>query len=175
MIEADKNKDIIFAGNLVKSSFLKKWNINKEIIVYGINPSENYPKNVKYRGVKKPGELVRYLSGSFGLVWDGDSTKTNSGTYGEYTRYNNPHKVSLYLSSGLPVIVWKEAAISKFVEDRNVGITVSDLNEIPDIMEKMSDHQYETILKNVKKVGNEMRRGKYILSAISKAEKCLLG
>lgn len=69
----------------------------------------------------------------------------------------------------------KEAAISKFVEDRNVGITVSDLNEIPDIMEKMSDHQYETILKNVKKVGNEMRRGKYILSAISKAEKCLLG
>lgn len=175
MINADKNKDIVFAGNLAKSGFLERWDISKQIVVYGINPSESYPNNVKYQGVKSPDELPKFLSGSFGLVWDGDALDTNNGLYGEYTMYNNPHKVSLYVSSGLPVIVWSKAAIANFVKYKNIGFTVSSLEEIPSLLEGMSNEQYETILNNVKKVGSELRRGKYTLLAVEKAEKCLLG
>ena len=50
------------------------------------------------------------MEGSFGLVWDGISVETCAGVYGEYLKVNNPHKTSLYLASGIPVIIWKEAA-----------------------------------------------------------------
>ncbi|MFV5783821.1 sugar transferase [Pediococcus acidilactici] len=174
-VDVSKNKNLVFAGNLAKSRFLEKWDIEKKITVYGISPSKKYPKNVKYEGVKTPDELPTYLAGSFGLVWDGNSLETNSGVYGEYTKYNNPHKVSLYLSSGVPVIVWKEAAIAKFVKEKNVGIIVSNLNEIPAILEKMTDSQYDRIVANVNEIGEQLRCGKYTLDSVNKAKLFLLG
>ncbi|NRO11242.1 Beta-1,6-galactofuranosyltransferase WbbI [Lactobacillus helveticus] len=48
---------------------------------------------------------------------------------GNYLRYNDPHKLSLYLASGIPVIIWKKAAEAKFVEENKVGITVDSLED----------------------------------------------
>ena len=57
---------------------------------------------------------------NFGLVWDGTSLDGCNGRYGEYLKFNNPHKTSLYLSCGIPVIIWKEAALADFVEEHKV-------------------------------------------------------
>ena len=65
---------------------------------------ESYPMKPIF-GSFLPDELPSALEGSFGLVWDGDSSKTCSGVFGEYLRYNNSHKASLYLASGFPIIV----------------------------------------------------------------------
>ena len=53
--------------------------------------------------------------GNLGLIWDGasDSSDEDIGMK-NYTRYNNPHKLSCYMAAGLPVIVWEKSAISKF-------------------------------------------------------------
>lgn len=61
-----------------------------------------------WHGSFKPEESPEHLQG----VWDGDSVDTCAGNTGAYLRYNNPHKTSLYLACGMPVIVWKEAAIA---------------------------------------------------------------
>ena len=73
-------------------------------------------KNVKYCGQYKPEELPEKLEGGFGLVWDGDDLGACTGVFGEYMKYNNPHKTSLYLASGLPVIIWEKAAMAKYIE-----------------------------------------------------------
>ena len=57
-------------------------------------------------------------------------------------RFNNPHKLSLYVALGLPVIVWREAAIAEFVLKQGIGITVSDLLELNDISTKVSTEGY---------------------------------
>ncbi|QYY86707.1 hypothetical protein GRI00_02760 [Pediococcus pentosaceus] len=167
--EINREKNLVFAGNLEKSTFLKKWNSNKKVTVYGIKPSPKYPDNVAYKGVKTPDELPEYLSGSFGLVWDGDSLSTNNGIFGEYTRYNNPHKVSLYLSCGLPVIVWKEAAVAKFVQENKLGLTVSNMDELKTKLQKLSEQEYETFLKNSKQMSMKIRNGYFTEKAIDKA------
>lgn len=171
LVEANKESNLVFAGNLGKSNFLEKWSINKSMTVYGINPSDNYPKQINYRGVRSPDELPKFLSGSFGLVWDGDSLNTNTGIYGEYTRYNNPHKVSLYLSCGLPVIVWKDAAIAKFIESNNLGITISCIQDIETCLNDMSNEQYKSILENVKEVSKKVRNGYFTINAVNLATK----
>lgn len=167
--QVDMHRNLVFAGNLEKSSFLEKWNIEKNVTVYGINPSSKYPDNIVYKGVKTPDELPEYLSGSFGLVWDGDSLDTNSGIFGEYTKYNNPHKVSLYLSCGLPVIVWKEAAISSFIVKNNLGIAVDSLDELEEKLNEVDSKIYNDMLLSVGKVSKEIRKGKFTVDAVDKA------
>ncbi|QAR35030.1 sugar transferase [Latilactobacillus curvatus] len=167
IVNANIDKPIVYAGNLEKASFFKKLNIRKKIILFGVNKEEKYPQNVTYCGAKKPDELPLYLDGSFGLVWDGDRVDTNSGMYGEYTRYNNPHKVSLYLSSGLPVIVWKQAAIAQFVESNHVGIAIDSLQDIDDILSNMNPDDYLVMINNVQKMSNRLRTGYYTKHAVN--------
>ena len=158
---------VCFAGNLAKADFLTKLNLTKhQLILFGPNPSNNYPQNIAYQGQKTPEELPKFLQQSFGLVWDGDSLSSCTGTFGEYMKYNNPHKVSLYLSSGLPVIIWKEAALADFVEKHHVGLTIADLNDLDDLLDRLTPADYALIRQNVAAVANKMRQGYYIKRAL---------
>ena len=57
---------------------------------------------------------------------------------GEYLQYNAPHKMSLYIRCGLPIIVWEKAGLAPFVKKNNVGICISSLTELEDILPKIS-------------------------------------
>lgn len=174
-VKRNKDEGVIYAGNLSKAGFLEKWDTKFKLTLYGINPSkESYCKNTVYRGIKRPDDLPAYLDSGFGLVWDGDSLKDGTGVYGEYTKYNNPHKTSLYLSCGLPVIVWKNSAIASFVKANNVGITVENLLNISQCLEDVSDGEYEVLCKNAERIGNEIRSGFYTCDAVNRALKIIL-
>lgn len=166
LVQTAIGKPIIFAGNLGKAPFLEKLYIDKKIILFGVNQKGKYPDNIYYKGAKDPDDLPLFLDGSFGLVWDGSKVDTNSGILGEYTRYNNPHKVSLYLSSGLPVIVWSEAAIAKFVKENNVGIVVDSLKEIDEILKAVTISEYNLMTENAQNVAEKLRTGFFTKQAV---------
>ena len=88
-----------------------------------------YP-NINYHGSFGVDEIPSKLTRGFGLVWDGDSLDGCRGQSGQYLRYNNPHKLSLYLSSGLPVVIWTGAAEAGFVREHGVGLCVDSLNDL---------------------------------------------
>ncbi len=167
----DFNRKVVFAGNLEKSTFLSKLKLDTQIELFGPKPLDNYPDNVTYKGIKKPEELALFLDQSFGLVWDGDSIHECSGKLGNYERYNNPHKVSLYLSAGLPVIVWKQAAISDFIEKHQVGITIDDLSNLDKVIDQITPEQYQMMKHNVAEVAQQLRSGHYTLTALEKLGK----
>lgn len=140
--------------------------------LYGLEFDEESKKdNMTYFGSFNPEELVDHLEGDFGLVWDGESSHTCTGIMGEYLRYNNPHKTSLYLSSAMPVIVWKEAAIADFVRDHKVGIVVDSLNEIPTAIQALSVEEYQEICENVNKISDKLRSGYYFTKAVKACTK----
>lgn len=112
--------------------------------LYGPNYGLEESDNITYGGVLSPEQVPEVLTKGFGLIWDGNTIETCKGGTGEYLRYNNPHKLSLYLSSGLPVIIWKDAAEAKFVCENGVGYTIDSLREIPELMEKF----LKMIMKN---------------------------
>ena len=101
------------------------------------------------------------------MIWDGDSSKECSGVYGEYLKYNNPHKTSLYLSSGMPIIIWREAALAEFVDKNKLGIVVDNLSQIKPILDKMTKEEYQEIKSNTIKIAHKLRSGFYIKKAIT--------
>lgn len=165
--------EIVFAGNLAKSDFLKSSKLSKLGVMfnlYGPGYDENIiiSKNISYKGSCGPEKIPYKIEGSFGLIWDGDSLYNCSGIYGKYLKYNNPHKLSLYIASGIPVITWKKAAIADFIEKYNIGFTVNSLYEISTIIEKLTLSDYEEYKNNLKKLQKKVCNGFFTKSALDK-------
>jgi hypothetical protein len=163
---SDFKNHVDFAGNLRKAEFLTRVKTKTVIQVFGPNPAQNYPENIEYRGQYAPNVLGEYLDGKFGLIWDGNSAETGSGIYGKYMKVNNPHKASLYLSLGKPVIVWSESAISEFVEKWHVGISLNSLNDMDMALNTLTEKDYLEMVSNARKVSKLVRNGHFTLKAI---------
>lgn len=159
---------IAFAGNLMpkKSGFLYQYGKISGVSfnLYGANPGE-LPENMHYCGSFEPNELPGKLKGTYGLVWDGPSAESCIGNYGEYLKYNCPHKASLYIASGMPVVVWKEAAIARFVTEQRMGIAISSLAELCDLPKPDSD-AYRELLGGVSDYRERVRSGEMLRRAI---------
>ena len=166
-----KSGPVVLASNLAphKSVFAYHLPDCLRIDLYG--PDYTGPVNdmVQYRGVYNPVELMDVMEGSFGLVWDSTSADTCDGPFGEYMLFNNPHKIALYLASGMPVIVWDRSAMADFVRDEECGIMVGRLSEIPDKISNLSDEDYECMRSSAMRVGADMRKGSHIRAAVEKA------
>ena len=168
-----KNQPIIVAGNLAqeKAGYLYSLPAEPAYNLYGVGFDESRAlENETYFGSFLPDELPAALKGSFGLVWDGDSAETCSGVFGEYLRYNNSHKASLYLASGFPLVVWKQSALSHFVLENGCGIAVSSLSELAEKIRNLSDEEFQKLVSCSQKIGENIRAGYYLKSALKRFE-----
>ena len=166
-----KNQPIIVAGNLAqeKAGYLYSLPAEPAYNLYGVGFDESRAlENENYFGSFLPDELPAALEGGFGLVWDGDSAETCSGVFGEYLRYNNSHKASLYLAAGLPLVVWKESAIAHFVVDKQCGIVVDSLHNLQKVLDELTIQDYNELLDNARYVGVALREGAYLKAALMK-------
>ncbi len=169
----DKNA-IVVAGNLSKekSGYVYKLGEsagNLTFHLYGINFVEAEAKNAVYHGSFQPEELPQKLEKGFGLVWDGGELQECSGSFGEYLKYNNPHKLSLYVAAGMPVIVWSKAAVRKLVERENIGLVIDSVTDLDSKIANLSDEEYRLMMQNAMRLGEKVRQGyftKRVLSAL---------
>ena len=169
-------KMITIAGNLdiKKSGYLVGLSkVDCAFCLYGPNYCLEKTDNVSYGGVLSPEKVSKVLTKGFGLIWDGNSIETCEGGFGDYLRFNNPHKLSLYLSSGLPVIIWKYAAEAKFVEENEVGYVIESLQEISQLMNKASETEYVKIAENTRKISKKLIKGEYMMTALNHALKII--
>ena len=165
-----KDKPVVIAGNLdkSKSGYVYSLPENVEFRLYGINYGDTDGQgNVHYQGAYQPEELAALLEGSFGLVWDGNSTETCI----PYLSINNSHKTSLYLAAGLPVILWKQDAHAKFVEEHQCGILVDTLEEISQKISSMTEEEYQVLKRNAGDLSKRITCGYYTKKAVNKALK----
>lgn len=163
---------IAFAGNLNKAAFIKDLDaVSGEHIFFKLWGNCDYlidnSANHEYLGSVPPDELPHYVTGcNVGLVWDGESVHECKGGLGEYLRYNNSHKCGLYLACGLPVFVWKNAGLADFVEKNQCGFAIESLDEIDDILERLTDEEYEELQNHVKVVSQNVKQGYYLKKAL---------
>ena len=162
---------IIFAGNLEKSIFLRDLSLcnNCQFLLYGL-PSNNLVEstNVVYKGKFSP-EDISFIEGSWGLVWDGDSIETCSGFLGEYLKINSSHKLSLYIASEKPVIVWSKSSLADYVRDNSLGIVVNSLYDIDKQINILTEEQRRKIIDSLSLYSQNLRNGLMlgqILSAV---------
>ena len=164
---------VCIAGNLArgKSGYIyhlydKGTNDGIRLYLYGNNYEDPGISEMNYMGSFDPTQLPGKLYGSFGLVWDGPDADDCTGNTGNYLKYNNPHKTSLYLSAGIPVIIWEKAAMADFIRANGVGFTISSLNEIREKIDAIPEAEYTKMRANAKAVSDKVRGGYYLKKAI---------
>lgn len=158
---------ISFAGNLGKSPFLKKLDESMnasalQFCIYGM-PKTEYA-NLHYCGSLPAERLPAEIKGNYGLIWEGGYEVCEENNY---LRYNNPHKASLYITAGLPIIVWSKAAIADFVREHGLGICLNSLDELENKITSVSLEEYQTFRENCLKLRLGLMKGEHIKEALS--------
>lgn len=172
-------KQITIAGNLDvnKCAYIKELTRLEglEIQLYGPNYNGDLldKENIHYGGSIPSDKLPNLLNEGFGLVWDGTSIEDCKGDYGQYLKFNNPHKLSLYLSSGLPVVIWSQAAEADFVVKNYVGICVNSLLELKEKFSEINEETYKEYVQNCIELSKRLRKGYYTKKALTLAEKAI--
>lgn len=169
----EKDLPVIIAGNLKpsKAGYIYDLPHNCEFNLYGTNFIGTNQLNVHYNGSFSPDDLPYAINGSFGLIWDGPSSESCIGDMGEYLKLNNPHKTSLYLASGIPIIIWSQAALSRFILENHCGIAVDSLAEIPQKVQCLSNDEYEQMKLDAAKIGKKLRFGEFMRKAVESTQK----
>lgn len=161
---------ISIAGNLDqnKCAYLRRLPELKDIPfhLYGLNYSDYDCPNIIYHGVFDSAEIISKLKHGFGLVWDGESLDTCSGLYGNYLKYNNPHKLSMYLTAGLPVVVWEQSALKDFVISNNLGISAISLNDAIKKINSITKDEYVLMHENCVELSKQLRAGHFLKTAL---------
>ncbi|MCH4017751.1 MAG: hypothetical protein LKE74_04760 [Prevotella sp.] len=171
VITTSYSHTIAFAGNLSKSQFLKELDhsdIPNQISfnLYGVKPDWNITNpQIDYQGKFSP-EHTAMIHAGWGLVWDGNTINTCSGDLGEYLKIISPHKLSLYLAAGIPVIVWKQSAQAELVQNHHLGIVVNTISEIYPILKSITNQEYSCLLRNARKCGNKLRNGAFLKNKV---------
>lgn len=177
----DENVRVTFAGNLGRGNFLKelyKREDSYQLKLYGSGLSDTNVLSIgrlEWLGSFSPEEIVDEIDGDFGLIWDGESISELSGLMGKYLEINTPHKTSLYLTAGIPVIAPKASAISRFIDDHNLGISVDTVADIADSAAKIDRDTYEKMLNNAYEMGSKLKDGYFLRQALNKVERALFG
>lgn len=173
----DGHYTVVYAGGLNrrKNTFLYEWGeyiTAYKVRIYGNGFEPEYAKGAdkfEIMGFVKSDDLIATAGGHFGLVWDGDSVDACTGAWGEYLRYNTPHKTSLYLRCGLPIIIWKEAAMARFVSENGIGLCIGSLRELDSLLASTTPDDYRRMADNARAVGEKLAGGYYIKAAITEA------
>ncbi|MBO3116188.1 beta-1,6-galactofuranosyltransferase [Winogradskyella sp. DF17] len=173
--------DVAYAGGFGdgKNAYIFEMDLlendNFNLKLYGVGFDANKRKvdekqsKIFYQGAYPSNEIAYKIESDFGLVWDGISTEECSGNLGAYLKYNNPHKTSLYLLCGMPIIVWDKAAVASFIEKNKLGITVSNLKDLNNKLKNLTEEDFKTMKRNVVEVQQNVSQGKYVEIAVRAA------
>lgn len=148
----EKKPGLVYAGGLkgknlefVYNYDYRNWcevmqgvaNAGHDVYGYSANGGEDFEDYAHERIHISPpevyDELIRKLSQhTAGLV----------GTPFHVAEFDDamPNKLFEYISAGIPVIVLNAPEAGRFVEDHDLGICVRDASEIPNALERLTDH-----------------------------------
>lgn len=171
-VKLQSKYEIVFAGNLSpnKTGFIRLLDDREhryQLNLYG-NTTESF-KHLNYCGKFKPDELPFVMQGDFGLVWEGDDLYVDESNH-PYIMINNPHKVSLYIVSELPIIIWEKAALADFVVSNNIGITIKNLDELDLKVQSISKDDYLAMKNNTKKLKRSLINGDHLKKVLDTIE-----
>ena len=173
--ERSLSNPVVIAGTLRrgKADYVYKLPDNVRFNLYGVGYEGKPKENIHYHGSFEPNELLSCMEGSLGLVWDGDSPDGCEGLAGRYLAINNPHKTSLYLAAGFPVVVWSKAAIANFVRENECGITIERLSELGNHLEALSEAEYQSMSRRAMDISSDLCYGSFTKRALTNALRAL--
>jgi len=125
--------------------------------------------NMHYHGFIPAEKLIEEVEADFGLVWYGKSLTDSIGRIGPYIQYASPHKLSLNMRCGIPVIIANNSGQAEFVRENNIGITVPNLLNLTAKLQSFSEGERKAMKESALAMGKEMSEGLFTKRATDEA------
>ena len=163
------NKLVSFAGdsNMEKFTFVKEWKYNNvKLAVTASEGDWEHGENISLMGWFNDQSLLANAlrnNGGYGLLWSEDEyTK-------KYMKLCICSKLSLYLASGLPVIVHHSIPAADIILRKNLGFAVDSLDEAVEKIESTTEEQYNQMVHDVGIFGELVRGGYFTRKLLTDA------
>ena len=124
---------------------------------------EGWKGKAKRTDILYHGGKLTELTGAFGLVWP-----AGGAAAGAYMMVASPRTASLYLSQGMPLIVWKWSALAEIVRENDLGLVVGSIGELPGAIAALSAEEYDRMAAAAREWGARIRRGDMTREAMDK-------
>lgn len=165
---------IIFAGSLDRGK--AAWIYDPQRTISLVFAGRGYEKDAglaidEFVGSFDPENPEFPSNVGWGLIWDGSQIDRLAGPTGRYQLYNQPHKFSLYIAAGLPIICNTEAAVAPMVTEWGIGVCVNALNDIPHVLSQISDVDRRAIISNVNRARKTVTLGLGLRTALDDIQK----
>lgn len=165
---------VVYAGALAprKNMFLLQMQeaaTHFQLEIYGNRngiPGLSESENVHIHDFMAADDFIKNVQGEYGLVWDGDSLDECTGNFGEYLRWNTPHKASFYLRAGLPIIVWRESALALVVQQYGIGLCVDSIRQLNTTLAAISPEEWNEMQQRVRSIEQRMQQGDFFRTAL---------
>ena len=168
---------VVYAGSLAmrKNAFILKLQEQEaqaksyELHLYGNRdglPGLKDSSAMVIHGFAPADAFVAHVDADFGLVWDGDALDDCTGNFGEYLRYNSPHKASFYLRAGLPVITWSHSAIAPIILREGIGMVIHSLDDMNHQLASLTPEAYQEMKGNTDRILQKLQRGGFLSEAL---------
>lgn len=166
-------KSVTVAGNIFKTPDVADWKYKTKLRVWSPREEATEYENIIHMGSSDPDTLPSLINSGFGLVWYSDSPDDedaqNHFKSEYYSTLNSAHRLSLYLAAGIPLIVKRNLAQAKMVEDNKIGIVIDKIEEIDGIMSKMTEKKYNELVENVSKFQGLVTNGFFTQRAFQRS------
>ncbi|MBS9336366.1 sugar transferase [Fructobacillus papyrifericola] len=157
-----------YAGTWQKAPWLKSYQ-GPALKLFGSRPKRwqevTLPASVDWVGAFSPEDIPLAFQSGFGLLWDSDYEEK---LFQSYTKVNAPHKASLYLKAGLPLIVWSKSYLADLVRTEEIGLTIDNLADLNEKLATLTKSEYETYQKNLLVLKDRVESGFYTRTALDK-------
>ncbi|WP_230082375.1 MULTISPECIES: sugar transferase [Streptococcus] len=150
------SQTVNFSGSPKRFSFIEDWksNILLQIFTDEADQVDLSGANLQLNGWKSGTELLSQLArnGGFGLVW-------NQRDGRDYYQLNASYKLSTYLAAGLPVFVPTTLSNKEIIVKNGLGFAISSLDDIPAILESLTEETYTRMVQKVKEFRMLLNQG----------------
>ncbi|MBT0717778.1 hypothetical protein HGT71_05760 [Rosenbergiella epipactidis] len=169
-------KELTFVGSLNKTDFSNydgRFLINLIGNPNDLTEEERNKSNLNIMGELNNSDIPGQLNAGFGLVSYHNSNKRVEKSYfggaERYGQFNNPFKLSLYLASGLPVIVDRYSPHAERIKKDGLGLVINELNDINEVVGSIDESQYNRMVENVWNYSLKLRSGFFSNNILRKA------
>lgn len=83
---------------------------------------------------------------------------------------NSPHKLSLYILAGIPLVVPAMSASAILVKQYGIGCTINSLSDLEELISNISDQKYQVMVENTRKLASQLSRGQFLTRALDQLE-----
>ncbi len=161
-------KEINYAGTWQKAPWLQHYQ-GPKLNLFGSRPKRwkdlVLPKSINWVGSFDPEEITTAFSSGFGLLWDSDY---EDKFFQSYTKVNAPHKASLYLKAGLPLIAWSQSYLGDIVRANQLGMTIDDLSDLTKLVGVVRPADYLTFQENSRLFQKRISEGYFTKEVLEK-------